>query len=321
MSVPPPASAGQTPAGPHMWVRGPTAPQPEQEAPERAEPSAPQSGAAPQAGPTPDPAAAATAPLDPVRPAAPQPGPATAPAPTPTPQPSPAITTQLQPAAPPVPQPNPAPAPVSAPPPATTPQPGQAVPAAPAPQWQPESVSPTAPDPAVQRPAPRATALPGLGQAAVPGAAAPAGGAVSWVGAHGGAGTSTLAELAGGSDLERRLPDPAQGEPGRVLLVARTHASGLRAASRALEALHSGRHPAGVELLAVVLVADAPGRLPLHLMQRIRVLRSVADVHRVPWIPAWRGDKRSGALPKSVRVLAELAGGAAQRPGRREKKR
>ncbi|SER82444.1 DUF6668 family protein [Streptomyces qinglanensis] len=317
MSVPPPGSAGQTPAGPHMWVRGPTAPQPEQEAPERAEPSAPRPEAAPQTGPVPDPAAAVTAPLDAVRPAAPQPDQAAAPAQ----QPDPAVAYQPQPTAAPAPRRNPAPVPGSAPPPATDPHPGQPVPADPAQQWQPQPASPAAPDPAVQRPAPRATPRPGLGQAAVPRATAPGGGPVSWVGAHGGAGTSTLAELVGGSDLERRLPDPAQGEPGRMLLVARTHASGLRAASRALEALHSGRHPAGVDLLAVVLVADAPGRLPLHLMQRIRVLRSVADVHRVPWIPAWRGEKRSGALPKSVRLLAELAGGAVQRPGRREKKR
>ncbi|MEU7314812.1 DUF6668 family protein [Streptomyces sp. NPDC007083] len=318
MSVPPPASAGQPPAGPHMWVRGPTAPQPEQEAaPERAEPTASHPEAAPPAAPAPDPAAAVTAPLDPVRPAAPQPDPAAAAAS----QASPARTPRPQPAATPAPRPDPAPVPGAAPPPGTGPQPGQTGVAAPAPQWQPQPAAPTAPEPAVRRPAPRATPHPALAQVAVPGATAPGGGAVSWVGAHGGAGTSTLAELAGGSDLERRLPDPAQGEPGRVLLVARTHASGLRAASRALEALHSGRHPAGVELLAVVLVADAPGRLPLHLMQRIRVLRSVADVHRVPWIPAWRGDKRPSALPKSVRVLAELAEGAPQRPGRREKKR
>ncbi|WP_344564594.1 DUF6668 family protein [Streptomyces axinellae] len=149
----------------------------------------------------------------------------------------------------------------------------------------------------------------------------PAGGhgPVSWVGAHGGAGTSTLAEVVGGSDLGRHWPDPAQGDAGRMLLVARTHGAGLRAASRALEALHSGQHPAGVELIAVVLVADAPGRLPFHLMQRIRVLRSVAEVHKVPWIPGWRGEKRSEGIPKAVRVLAELAGTQPGKPGKRER--
>ncbi|MGI5347335.1 DUF6668 family protein [Streptomyces sp. CA-250714] len=143
------------------------------------------------------------------------------------------------------------------------------------------------------------------------------GGSVAWVGAHGGAGTSTLAELVGGMDLERRWPDPAQGEPRHVLLVARTHGTGLRAASRALEALNEGTPPGGVELLALVLVADAPGRLPFQLGQRIRVLRSVAEVHRVPWVPAWRGEKREGKPPKAVRALAELAGTVPDGPPRK----
>ncbi|WP_326686969.1 MULTISPECIES: DUF6668 family protein [unclassified Streptomyces] len=174
----------------------------------------------------------------------------------------------------------------------------------------PRPATPAAPSPA------RASQYPELG---LP----PAGGhgPVSWVGAHGGAGTTTLAEVVGGSDLGRQWPDPALGEPGQVLLVARTHGTGLRAASRALDALRSGQHPAGVELLAVVLVADAPGHLPFQLLQRVRVLRSVAEVHRVPWVPAWRGEKRSGAVPKAVRVLVELAGTQPDKPGKRERKR
>ncbi|MBO8197269.1 hypothetical protein JW613_02910 [Streptomyces smyrnaeus] len=170
--------------------------------------------------------------------------------------------------------------------------------------------------PATVAPASRSPRPPAPGEPVVPG-----GGPVSWVGAHGGAGTSTLAEMVGGHDLGRRWPDPSQGEPGRVLLVARTHGSGLRAASRALEALHSGEHPAGVDLLAVVLVADAPGRLPFHLAQRVRVLRSVADVHRVPWVPAWRGEKRTGPVPRTIRTLAELAGTQLAPSKKREKKR
>jgi hypothetical protein len=121
--------------------------------------------------------------------------------------------------------------------------------------------------------------------------------------------------------MGRRWPDPAQGDPAEVLLVARTHESGLRAAGRALETLQNGEHPAGIELLAVVLVADAPGRLPLKLGQRVRVLRSVADVHRVPWIPTWRGEKRSGGVPKVIRELVALAGTGPDRPRKREKAR
>ncbi|MEU6608685.1 hypothetical protein ABZ922_27150 [Streptomyces shenzhenensis] len=65
---------------------------------------------------------------------------------------------------------------------------------------------------------------------------------------------------------------------------------------QALSALRDRNAPQGLDLLAVVLVADAPGRLPLSLLRRIRVIRSAAHVHRVPWIPAWR---TGGRLPWS----------------------
>jgi hypothetical protein len=168
------------------------------------------------------------------------------------------------------------------------------------------------------------TTLPGrttpAGAAGPYGPAAPAetasgpyqGSAVAWVGAHGGAGTSTLARELGGADVGCRWPDVARGEPGRVLLVARTHAAGMRAASQALDALRKEKHPAGVQLAALVLVADAPGRLPLTLGRRIRVLRSVADVHRLPWIPAWRVGKQAAKPPKEIRVLAEFVAGGSR---------
>ena len=110
--------------------------------------------------------------------------------------------------------------------------------------------------------------------------------------------------MLGGADIGHRWPDPAKGEPGRVLLVARTHHTGMQAASHALNALRKGDHPAGVELLAVVLVADAPGQLPRALGRRVRVLRSAAEVHRVPWVPAWRLGEDVDQLPRAVRALA-----------------
>ena len=56
--------------------------------------------------------------------------------------------------------------------------------------------------------------------------------AVWWLGAHGGAGESTLEELFSGSRAaDHSWPLAAAGEPpARVVLVARTHAHGLRAA-------------------------------------------------------------------------------------------
>ncbi|WP_446046163.1 DUF6668 family protein [Streptomyces olivaceus] len=134
--------------------------------------------------------------------------------------------------------------------------------------------------------------------------------------AHGGAGASTLARALGGADVGRRWPDPARGEPGQVLLVARTHNEGTRAASQALNALRKGEHPVGVELLAVVLVADAPGRLPRPLGRRVRVLRSAAKVHRVPWVPAWRLGDETDQLPRAVRALARTVAAPAGQSGR-----
>ncbi|MGW3283883.1 hypothetical protein ACWDR3_04450 [Streptomyces sp. NPDC001002] len=131
---------------------------------------------------------------------------------------------------------------------------------------------------------------------------------IGWVQAHGGAGATSLVEVLGGVDVGARWPEPAKGEPHRIVLVGRTSARGLRAVSWALGALDEGKAPRGLDLLAVVLVADAPGRLPLALLRRIRVLRSVAQVHRVPWIPAWRTGGHPKAPPRQLVRLAGLVG-------------
>ncbi|MFF3451065.1 hypothetical protein ACFYXJ_28430 [Streptomyces sp. NPDC002667] len=131
---------------------------------------------------------------------------------------------------------------------------------------------------------------------------------IGWVKAHGGSGATSLAEVFGGVEVGARWPDPARGEPRRVVLVGRTSARGLRSVSQALGALKDGDAPQGLELLGVVLVADAPGRLPLGLLRRIRVLRSVARVHRVPWIPAWRTGGHPKSVPRQLATLAALVG-------------
>ncbi|MEU8820037.1 DUF6668 family protein [Actinoplanes sp. NPDC048796] len=127
---------------------------------------------------------------------------------------------------------------------------------------------------------------------------------LSWVAAHGGAGASTLAAALGGDDLGCRWPDEKRAEPARILLVARTHHGGLQSAARALGALREGRHPPGMELFGLVLVADAPGSLPRALTRRIRVLRSVAPVWSVPWIESWRIGDETRQVPKAVLRLA-----------------
>ncbi|WP_399887435.1 DUF6668 family protein [Streptomyces sp. BBFR51] len=126
----------------------------------------------------------------------------------------------------------------------------------------------------------------------------------SWVGTHGGAGVSTLAAVYGGQDCGRRWPGPA--DPPSVLLVARTHAAGLVALARAVEDFRRGRAPAGLDLDSVVLVADAPGRLPRPLAQRVRLLESTVDVHRVPWVTAWRLGEIDAGPPRGTDSLARL---------------
>ncbi|MCX5195007.1 MbcA/ParS/Xre antitoxin family protein [Streptomyces sp. NBC_00249] len=128
----------------------------------------------------------------------------------------------------------------------------------------------------------------------------------SWMSAHGGAGATTLATVFGGYDAGSRWPDPATGGPGRILLVARTHASGLQAVSHVLDMIRRDEQPPGTVLQAVVLVADAPGRLPPELAKRIKVIGSVVEIHRVPWVPAWRMGDLSGSAPRETSGLSKL---------------
>ncbi len=122
--------------------------------------------------------------------------------------------------------------------------------------------------------------------------------------------------------LRPRLADP--GGPPSILLVARTHAAGLAAVTRALELFRRGEAPPGLDLDAVVLVADAPGRLPRQLAQHIKSIESVIDVYRVPWVPSWRlGDLtgphpgRQTPCPASQAQSAPLAESPPERgPGR-----
>ncbi|MER5201228.1 DUF6668 family protein [Streptomyces sp. NPDC002755] len=129
---------------------------------------------------------------------------------------------------------------------------------------------------------------------------------ISWVGAHGGAGASTFAAALGGVDVGHAWPDISQDEPGDMLLLARTHLAGLQAASQALDSLRTGRHPAGLQLLALVLVADAPGRLPPELWRRVRVLRAAVRTFNIPWIAQWRVGRPAPKAPRAVVDLAAL---------------
>jgi hypothetical protein len=119
--------------------------------------------------------------------------------------------------------------------------------------------------------------------------AIPAADTLWWVGVHGGAGETTMSQLLPGTRAaNHRWPIPPPPVPTPVILVARTNGSGLRSAQRAAIEWASGVVQ-GVAVLGLVLIADAPGRLP-------RVLDDFADivgggvprVWDIPWIEEWR---------------------------------
>jgi len=130
-----------------------------------------------------------------------------------------------------------------------------------------------------------------------------------WIGVHGGAGESTLEQLLEGSRAACHAW-PIDARPGaiapRVMLVARTNARGLRAAQLAATEWASGDVP--VHLEGLVLLADAPGRLPKPLRQFVRLVAGgVPRVWELPWVEAWRvGEPVSeDTAPRSLTHLLE----------------
>ncbi len=127
------------------------------------------------------------------------------------------------------------------------------------------------------------------------------------VGAHGGAGTSTLSLLTGLEDAGRTWPVTVAHLPNRVLIVAKTSSWGLEYARMAAKAVFAGRVK-GIDLLGLVAVADAPGRLPRSLADQ---LTDVAGAFPAFWQVPWSEELRCGHLTdlpgKTARVFAELS--------------
>ncbi|GGM81989.1 hypothetical protein GCM10012275_60760 [Longimycelium tulufanense] len=127
------------------------------------------------------------------------------------------------------------------------------------------------------------------------------------MGCHGGAGVSTLAHLVpGGMDAQRAWPNPQLGGPGGVILVCRSNASGCAAASAALRQWGSGGTPL-VTILGLVVMADAPGRLPRSLADQLkRISGLVPRMWTVPWVPAWRlAPPEPATAPAAIRRLGQ----------------
>ena len=136
---------------------------------------------------------------------------------------------------------------------------------------------------------------------------------VWWLGCAGGAGETTLEELFAGSRAaghEWPLVSP-DCVPARVVLVARSSGRGVAAAQSALRDWASSE--LRVALLGLVLIADAPGRVPRRVRDRVdRVItRAVPGgrVWRLPWVRAWREGElpsRENAPRQAAMLLSDL---------------
>lgn len=134
--------------------------------------------------------------------------------------------------------------------------------------------------------------------------------AVWWLGAHGGAGESTLASLRPGwsASAGHAWPRNADGTRTQVVIVARSNAAGLRAAQNALRQWGAGLTPSNV--LGLVVMADAPGRMPRALRDLLAVVGGGGPrTWTVPWVDAWRLDEPTASpIPREVqRVIDELS--------------
>lgn len=113
-----------------------------------------------------------------------------------------------------------------------------------------------------------------------------------WVGCHGGAGVTTLAQVSGfGADGGTVWPDPPSGLGAKVVLVCRTSASGTLAAEGALAQWYRrkespyARCPESIELLGLVAVPASPRKPPPVALQRLELLAGwLPQVWRLGWI-------------------------------------
>lgn len=125
---------------------------------------------------------------------------------------------------------------------------------------------------------------------------APRGGTrtLHWVGVHGGAGESTLAiAMPGSTAAGHGWPVEPSGPGGTpipvpVVLVARSHGTGLIAAQNALREWAAGA-VAPARLLGLVVIADSPVRLPKELREMQRLVAGGApNFWTIPYIDALR---------------------------------
>lgn len=140
---------------------------------------------------------------------------------------------------------------------------------------------------------------------------APRAASLCWLSTSGGAGSTSLARASReGVDLTGSWPSPKRGWPTRVVLVARADMAGLNAAGRFLQEWAGGLVE-DIELLGLVLSADAPARPPRAVRARMTELRAVTTVWHLPWIPAWRETPYTPD-PTATKLVATVAASITQ---------
>lgn len=138
------------------------------------------------------------------------------------------------------------------------------------------------------------------------------------VGAHGGAGESTLAALDPSWRAAGHQWQASDTDPQRCVLVARSNLTGLTAAQRALRQWATPATRPAVHLLGLVVVADAPGKLPTPLRDLITLVGAGApQLWQVEWVEAWRTDPPTlSNAPRAVRDLVSTINRTAAAAGR-----
>ncbi len=150
-----------------------------------------------------------------------------------------------------------------------------------------------------------------------PEAAAPRGTGAWLLGTHGGSGARCLAAVLPGTRLAGNTwPTPTDGrEP--VVLVCRGNHRGLSSAQDYARTYRDSGLAGQLQLVGVIVSADAPGRTPTPLRRLERLLSGAVPIlGHAPWEPTWRiAPPRAGAedqpLPWAARLGDALAAVAA----------
>lgn len=133
---------------------------------------------------------------------------------------------------------------------------------------------------------------------------------VAVIGTHGGAGATALTACDTELFFDCGTAWPKTERHQACILVARTSARGLQSLQTALQQWAAAETPP-VDLLGVVLIADAPGKLPKPLKELMQVVTGGAPrTWQLPWDPAMRVStdnalamRRSNKLIRHLKIL------------------